>query len=197
MPIPFDDPYSWFDSWFDDALALELAHPNAVSLATVSPDGQPMARQVLLKDHAPSGFVFYTNYSSQKGRHLAETPRAGLNFYWEALDRQIRIEGSVERLSKESSDAYFASRDRGSQIGAWASDQSSAIDSRDTLEARVEHFQQTFAGEEVPRPDHWGGYRVVPLRYEFWIAGDDRLHDRWAFTRDTADDDWQRQRLAP
>ena len=195
--LPLDDPHEWFEAWFDEASALQIAYPNAVTLATVSPDGEPMARQVLLKDHDPSGYVFYTNYNSQKGQHLAETPKAALNFYWEQLDYQIRIKGRVEKLSADASDAYFATRDRDSQLGAWASDQSTELESREALESAVEDYRQKFDGEDVPRPDHWGGYRVVPNRYEFWRAGAHRLHDRWEFTRASLEDAWTRRRLHP
>lgn len=197
MSIPFESPHRWFTEWYAEARELDRDYPNAVTVATVSPDGQPAARQVLLKDHGPDGFIFYTNYRSTKGQHLAETPRAALNFYWERLDYQIRIEGTAEKLGDEASNAYFATRDRGSQIGAWASNQSSEIDSRQELEDAVERYREQFEGEEVPRPPHWGGIRVVPLRYEFWRAGDHRLHDRWEFTREATDSEWTRRRLAP
>lgn len=195
--IPYRDPLEWFDHWFEEAHDIGLQLPNAVTLATVSPDGQPSARQVLLKDFGPRGFVFYTNYQSRKAHDLKNNPKAGLNFHWETVHRQIRIEGPVEKLSEEANDAYFSSRPRGSQIGAWASHQSRPLASRDELTDRIERFRDKFEGRDVPRPPHWGGYRITPLRFEFWESGAYRLHDRWEFLRESSDDDWDVQRLNP
>ncbi|MFB6263078.1 MAG: pyridoxamine 5'-phosphate oxidase, partial [Bradymonadaceae bacterium] len=195
--IPLDDPVEWFDRWFERARRTDLRLPNAVTLATVSPDGRPRARTVLLKEHGPSEFVFYTNYSSTKAEDLEHDPRAALVVHWEPLDRQIRIEGEVERVSEARSDDYFATRPRASQIGAWASDQSAPLASREALIERFEQVREEFEGEPVPRPDDWGGYRVIPHRMEFWRAGPHRLHDRWEFKRPAPDAEWSRQRLNP
>ncbi len=192
---PFDEPFAWFEVWYEAAMDLEIAYPNAMTLATVSAEGQPRARTVLLKSWDRDGFVFYTNYRSAKGEDLGAHPQASLQVYWRPFDRQFRLEGEVERLDPEESDAYFKSRPRGSQIGAWASNQSEPIDSRDELMDRYRHFEEKFAGEEVPRPRHWGGFRIVPTRFVFWRAGEHRLHDRWEFR--AADEGWRRIRLCP
>jgi len=192
---PFDDPFEWFETWFERAERTDLTYPNAVTLATVSAEGQPRARTVLLKEWDLEGFVFYTNYRSTKGTDLGANPSASLHVYWRPLDRQFRAEGSVERLDPEASDAYFRTRDRGSQIGAWASAQSEPIASRAALEDRVREYEEKFEGREVPRPDHWGGYRVVPERLVFWRAGEHRLHDRWSFVE--SEGAWSRRRLNP
>lgn len=193
----YDDPFEWFAHWFDEATQSVAPNPNAVGLATVSEQGRPSIRQVLLKSFDADGFVFYTNYESRKGRDLAANPNAALNFYWRKIDRQIRIEGVARKLSAEESDAYFATRPRGSQIGAWASRQSEPLSSRQSLAARVQRYEDKFGDDEVPRPDHWGGYRLVPLRFEFWEAEAYRLHDRWEFVRDDADQQWQAAMLYP
>lgn len=194
----YNDPFEWFGHWFDEANQSIEANPNAVALATVAADGQPSIRQVLLKGFGPKGFVFYTNYHSKKAQDLDQRPRAALNFYWRGVERQIRIEGIAERLSPAESDAYFATRPRGSQIGAWASEQSRPLQSRQVLAARVEQFEATYHDQQVPRPQHWGGYRVVPLRFEFWEAEAYRLHDRWEFVRPTTDtDQWNVEMLYP
>lgn len=198
MPqIPYTDPIEWFAAWYADARNADLNQPNAMALATVTPAGQPTARQVLLKHFDKDGFVFYTNFRSPKARHIDQNERVGLNFYWRDLDRQIRIEGVARRLTEEASDAYFATRPRGSQIGAWASLQSEPLDSRKMLADRVEKFESKFADEPVPRPPHWGGYRVVPLRFEFWEAEAYRLHDRWEFVRDEEGEEWKVEMLFP
>jgi pyridoxamine 5'-phosphate oxidase len=194
----YDDPFVWFGHWLDEAVEAIEANPNAMSLATVDNHGQPSIRQVLLKSFDARGFVFYTNYRSYKAQDLDQRPRAALNFYWRGLERQIRIEGSVDRLSPAESDAYFATRPRGSQIGAWASLQSQPLESRQALAARVEGLEAKYQGQDVPRPDHWGGYRVVPHRFEFWEAEAYRLHDRWEFVRASADsEDWVVEMLYP
>jgi pyridoxamine 5'-phosphate oxidase len=190
------DPFAQFQAWFDTALAAGLPEPNAMTLATATPDGRPSARMVLIKGVDSRGFVFYTNYESRKGRELEANPWAALVFYWPELERQIRIEGRVERVAAEESDAYFASRPLGSRLGAWASPQSQVIPGRDVLEARLRDLEARFASGDVPRPPHWGGYRVVPEAVEFWQGRPSRLHDRLRYTRQ-ADGRWAIERLAP
>ena len=177
------DPFQLFDQWFAEARAAEANEPEAMAVATTGADGQPSVRMVLLKAHGPDGFVFYTHEQSAKGADLAENPRAALLFHWKSLRRQIRIEGAVERTSAAEADAYFASRSRDSQLGAWASDQSRPLDKRATFEQRFEEAKQRFEGQEVPRPASWGGYRVFPDRIEFWTDRPHRLHERRLFTR--------------
>ncbi len=177
------DPLALFDEWLAEAHKAEVNDPEAMALATVA-DAQPSVRMVLLKGHGPDGFLFYTNEESAKGDQLAANPRAGLLFHWKTLRRQVRIEGGVERVPDTQADAYFASRARDSQLGAWASDQSRPLDSRATFEQRFEDVKQRFEGRDVPRPPHWGGYRVVPDRIEFWTDRPHRLHERRLFTRD-------------
>src|SRR6185369_1584366 len=176
------DPLALFDEWLADARASEPDEPGAMAVATTGSDGQPSVRMVLLKAHDPAGFVFYTHEQSAKGEDLAENPRAALLFHWKSLHRQIRIEGPVGRVSDAEADAYFATRIRDAQLGAWASDQSRPLDSRDTFEQRFEAAKRRFDGQDVPRPPGWGGYRVVPDRMEFWIARKHRLHERRLFT---------------
>jgi len=189
------NPITQFDSWLQDALGAEPSNHNAMALATVAPDGRPSTRMVLLKDHDERGFVFYTNYTSQKGRELKANPNAALCFHWKSLGRQVRIEGPVEPVSDAEADTYYASRPRGSRIGAWASEQSQPVDSREILEARVAELTARYGAGEIPRPPHWSGFRVVPVRIEFWTDRPDRLHDRALFVR-TADG-WSEQRLQP
>jgi pyridoxamine 5'-phosphate oxidase len=190
-----DDPFQLFDDWFAEARASEPNEPEAMALATADEDGQPSVRMVLLKAHGLEGFTFYTHERSAKGEDLAENPRAALLFHWKSLCRQVRIEGSVERVSAAEADAYFASRARDSQLGAWASDQSRPLDNRATFEQRFEELKRRYAGQDVPRPPTWGGYRVVPERIEFWTAREHRLHDRRVFTRDGAS--WSEGLLYP
>ena len=177
------DPLQLFDEWFAEARASEPNDPEAMTLATADEARQPSARIVLLKGHGPDGFVFYTNQQSRKADELAGNPRAALLFHWKSLRRQVRIEGSVGRVSDEDADAYFASRARDSQLGAWASDQSRPLDSRATFEERFDRVKAKYEGHDVPRPPHWGGYRVVPERIEFWHDRPHRLHERRLFTR--------------
>src|SRR4051794_33163072 len=177
------DPYQLFEEWFAEARASEINDPEAMALATADAGGNPSVRMVLLKGHGPDGFVFYTNEQSAKGEQLAENPRAGLLFHWKSLRRQVRIEGAVDRVREEEADAYFASRARDSQLGAWASDQSHPLDSRDTFEQRLDEVKRQFEGQEVPRPPYWRGYRVIPERIEFWRDRPYRLHERRLFTR--------------
>ena len=189
------DPFQLFDEWFAEAKASEPNDPEAMALATVSPEDQPSARMVLLKGHGPDGFVFYTNQESRKAVDLLDEPRAGLLFHWKSLRRQVRIEGRVEEVDDAEADAYFATRARDSQLGAWASDQSRPLESRETFEQRFEAVKQHFEGQEVPRPPHWGGYCVVPDRIEFWTDRPHRLHERRVFTRDS--DGWIEGLLYP
>lgn len=198
MPTaPHQDPHIWFDAWFAEASQTISTDPNAMTLATADAAGRPSSRVVLLKEWDARGFVFYTNRKSRKGEHLTANPHASLSFYWRDLSRQIRIEGPVEIVSGAESDEYFASRPRGSQIGAWASLQSTELTSRDELIARTKELEDQYDGVPIPRPPHWGGYRVVPLLIEFWESGEFRLHDRWEFRRDDVDTDWRMRRLFP
>jgi pyridoxamine 5'-phosphate oxidase len=180
------DPFSLFDEWFADARASEPDLPEAMSVATADAAGRPSSRMVLLKAHGPDGFVFYTHDGSAKGRQLADNRRAALLFHWKSLGRQVRIEGSVEPVGDAEADAYFASRARDSQLGAWASEQSRPLDSQATFERRIEEAKQRFAGQDVPRPPDWSGYRVVPDRIEFWTERPYRLHERRLFSRGAA-----------
>jgi pyridoxamine 5'-phosphate oxidase len=190
-----DDPHALFETWMEEARASEPNDPNAMALATVGTDGMPSLRMVLLKGHDMRGFVFYTNRESRKAGELAGDPQAALLFHWKSLRRQVRIEGPVSLVSDAESDAYFASRSRDSQLGAWASDQSRPLNSRATFEAGFEAMQTRFANGAVPRPPHWGGYRVTPARIEFWRDRAHRLHERRLFTRDGAG--WREGLLYP
>lgn len=188
------DPIRQFHLWFQQALDAQLPEPNTMTVATVDANGQPSARIVLIKEVDERGFVFYTNYESRKGRNLAVNPKASLLFYWIELERQVRVEGIVEKTSGEQSDAYFHSRPLGSRIGAWASEQSREIASRAQLEAREQSVVERF-GAHPPRPPHWGGYRLAPNSIEFWQGRPSRLHDRLLYTRE--DGGWRISRLAP
>ena len=189
------DPLQLFDLWYAEARASELNDSNAMALATVGADGQPSVRMVLLKGHGPEGFVFYTNRESRKAKELGQGSKAALLFHWKSLRRQIRIEGAVTFVTDVESDAYFASRSRDSQLGAWASDQSRPLADRETFEARYEAMRARFEGGQVPRPPHWGGYRVTPARIEFWQDRAHRLHERRIFTR--TDNGWDEGMLYP
>jgi pyridoxamine 5'-phosphate oxidase len=189
------DPFALFDEWFAEARAAEVNDPEAMALATADSDGRPSVRMVLLKGHGPDGFIFYTNEQSAKGDQLAENPRAALLFHWKGLRRQVRIEGAVERVPDDQADAYFASRARDSQLGAWASDQSRPLDVRATFEQRFEDVSRRFEGQDVPRPPHWRGYRVIPDRIEFWSDRPHRLHERQLFT--LSDGNWSEGLLYP
>lgn len=189
-----DDPFEQFRLWFDQALAAGVPEPNAMTLATIAADGRPSARVVLLKGFDRRGFVFYTNYRSRKASDLAATGVAALVFFWPELERQIRIEGSVEQAAAAESDAYFASRPLGSRWGAWASPQSQVIAARETLDQRLAEIQERW-DDDPPRPPHWGGYRVLPDTLEFWQGRPSRLHDRLRYR--LQGDAWIRERLAP
>ncbi len=189
------DPLALFRAWFAQAEAAALPQPEAMTLATATPDGRPAARVVLLRGLDERGFVFFTNYRSRKGEELAANPRAALVFFWSELHRQVRVEGRVEPVSAAESDAYFRTRPRGSRVGAWASPQSEVIADRAFLEERARAFAALYPGEDVPRPPHWGGYRVLPEVIEFWQGQPDRLHDRLRYRREGPA--WVRERLAP
>ena len=190
------DPLKQFGKWFGEAAAAEIRDVNAMSLATANAEGAPFVRIVLLKAISDGGFVFFTNYQSDKGQQLEGNPRAALNIFWAQLERQIRMSGPVEKTSREESEAYFHSRPLGSQLGAWASAQSEVVASRDALEAQLAEVIERFAGGVIPLPPHWGGYRVQPETIEFWQGRTNRLHDRFRYTRQS-DGDWLIERLAP
>ena len=188
------DPFAQFEKWFDETLRAAVDLPNAMTLATASRTGRPSARAVLLKGFDPRGFVFYSNYQSRKGRELAENPQAMLLFCWEELERQVRIEGAVQKTSAAESDQYFASRPLGARLSALVSPQSEKVAGRQELEAKVGQAERRYAADP-PRPEHWGGYRLIPEWFEFWQGRADRLHDRLCYRR--AADGWEIERLAP
>jgi pyridoxamine 5'-phosphate oxidase len=189
-------PFKQFELWFNQALAADLLEPNAMTLATVTAEGKPDARIVLLKGFDLRGFVFYTNYRSQKGQELAANPHAALVFLWGDLERQVRVVGRVEKATDLEADTYFQSRPLGSRLGAWASTQSEVIPSREFLEARMTALEKEYQGREIPRPDHWGGFRVVPTEMEFWQGRPSRLHDRLRYQLQD-NGAWVIDRLAP
>jgi len=190
------DPFTFFDQWFEEARASEPNDPEAMALATADRSGKPSVRMVLLKEHGPQGFVFYTNEESRKGIELDENPSAALLFHWKSLRRQVRIEGNVERLAPDVADAYFATRSRDSQLGAWASQQSRPLESRQVFEQSYERMKQRFEDQSVPRPPHWGGYRLMPVMFEFWQDRPHRLHERRLF-RARQDHGWTEGLLYP
>jgi pyridoxamine 5'-phosphate oxidase len=192
-----DEPLRLFAAWFAEAKLAEPVNPDAMALATVDADGLPNARMVLLKGFDERGFVFYTNLDSVKGHELAGAPKAALTFYWKSLQRQVRLRGTVEPVSAEEADAYFATRSRMAQIGAWASKQSAALESRLAFEKAVARYTAKFGVGAVPRPPHWSGYRLVPQEIEFWQERPFRLHDRIAFRRDDPGAPWNKMRLYP
>jgi pyridoxamine 5'-phosphate oxidase len=189
------DPIIQFGRWFDDALRAEVLEPNAMCLATATPDAYPSARIVLLKEYDQRGFVFFTDYRSRKGQELSDNPHASLCFFWAELERQVRISGAVQRVTRAESDAYFQSRPLPSRIGAWTSTQSAVLTSRDALETALAETAERFSGQDVPLPGHWGGFRVVPTEIEFWQGRPSRLHDRIEFRREAGA--WHPRRLSP
>ena len=191
------DPREQFRRWFEEALNANLYEPNAMTLATSTPDGRPSARVVLLKGFDELGFTFYTNYEGRKAKELEENPYCALVFYWGELERQVRIEGRAGRVSKGESDAYYRSRPRGSQLGAWASAQSRPASDREALEERLRGLEAEYEGREVPRPPFWGGYRVEPEEIEFWQGRENRLHDRLLYRRQESGGGWRIERLQP
>ena len=190
------DPFAQFEQWFQQAEECEVQEPNAMCLATVSADGQPSTRVVLLKAFSSKGLVFYTNYESRKASELEANPKVAANFLWLPLQRQVNVTGRVERVSKVEALKYFISRPLASRLGAWSSPQSQVITSRQILEAKLDQMKRKFADGEVPLPDHWGGYRIVPETFEFWQGGSGRLHDRFMYRLDAAGG-WAPERLAP
>ena len=190
------DPIAQFRTWFDQATAEGLPEPNAVTVSTATPEGRPSSRVVLMRGFDERGFVFYTNYRSRKGREIEENPHAAMCFFWQPMERQVRIDGRIEKTTEVESDDYFRGRPTGSKLGAWVSNQSGVVPGRSTLEAEMEAIKIRFPGEEIPRPPHWGGFRVVPESVEFWQGRRSRLHDRLVYRR--ADDGgWRVERLAP
>lgn len=189
------NPYVQFGRWWNEALGAEIDEVNAMTLATANAAGKPSARIVLLKGYDETGFVFFTNYLSRKGQEIAENGQATLLFFWKELERQVRIEGRIEKISAEESDDYFYSRPEGSRIGAWSSPQSRVIKDRSVIEENVKQYTSKFSDGNIPRPDHWGGYRVIPETIEFWQGRPSRLHDRILYTADQ--NNWVIQRLAP
>ncbi|MTJ09683.1 MULTISPECIES: pyridoxamine 5'-phosphate oxidase [unclassified Anabaena] len=190
------NPFIQFQTWFSQSIAAQLPEPNAMTLATCTPDGKPSARMVLLKDFDERGFVLFTNYNSQKGQEISANPHASLVFWWAELERQVRIVGTVEKISSEQSDSYFEVRPPFSRLGAWASNQSEKIASREILEQQLQEFQRKYENLEVPRPPHWGGFRVIPQEIEFWQGRSSRLHDRLLYTH-VDDGSWKIERLSP
>lgn len=190
-------PFLLFKEWLADATEKEPNDPNALALSTVDPDGLPNVRMVLLKGFDEQGFVFYTNFESAKGRELLATPKAAMCFHWKSLRRQVRVRGLISVVEAEEADEYYQSRPRGSRIGAWASKQSRAMESRFSLEKEVARYTAKFAIGEIPRPDHWSGFRLSPVEMEFWHDRPFRLHDRVVFRRESPTDDWSKERLFP
>jgi pyridoxamine 5'-phosphate oxidase len=191
------NPFAQFTRWFEEAKQAQPLMAEAMTLATSGPEGQVSARVVLLKSFDERGFVFFTNYNSAKAEQLRENARAALCFYWPGLERQVRIEGASVRVTEEESDAYFATRPRGSQLGAWASSQSRVIAGRGDLEHRFHELEATYKDRPVPRPPHWGGYRIIPILIEFWQGRSDRLHDRFVYRLRADAKDWVIERLSP
>jgi len=192
-----ENPIEQFNNWFDEAIKAEVMEANAMNLATVTPQGMPSSRILLLKGVEDEGFIFFTNYQSNKGKELEENPLAAMTFFWPELERQVRIQGVVEKVSKEASESYFQSRPKASQIGAWASPQSTVITNRQILEEREQKLQEKYASTDIlPKPEQWGGYILKPLSIEFWQGRASRLHDRIIYTK-RKDNNWATNRLAP
>jgi pyridoxamine 5'-phosphate oxidase len=189
------DPFLQFTRWWKEAVGSDITEVNAMTLATCNKEGMPSARTVLLKDYDKSGFVFFSNYESRKAKDIDENPQASLLFFWKELERQVRIEGRIEKVDATESDSYFHSRPEGSRIGAWASPQSRVVSSRDVIEENVRRYQAAFEQAPIPRPPHWGGYRVIPVHIEFWQGRPSRLHDRILYSIEA--DSWKISRLAP
>lgn len=191
------NPFSQFEKWFQESLKSEIEEPTAMVIGTVDERNQPFQRTVLLKTFDEQGFVFYTNYESRKAQHLKENPRISALFPWYPLERQVAITGSVEKVSTKQSLEYFLSRPKGSQLGAWVSNQSQVISSRSILESKLNEIKRKFKDGKIPLPDHWGGYRIIPETFEFWQGRKSRLHDRFLFNKEDGSDNWQVNRLAP
>ena len=189
------NPFEQFDIWFEEAKKIGLKDPNAMNVASSSKDGIPSSRMVLLKSHDENGFVFYTNYTSRKSKEIIDNPHVALNFFWDALERQVRIEGKIEKIDSKISDEYFSSRSRLSQLGAHASEQSQVIQSYDVITNKLEELEKEFDGKEIPRPNHWGGFIIVPESIEFWQGHEGRIHDRLKFYK--VDQQWKINRLSP
>lgn len=189
------NPIVQFEYWFDEAVGANLPEPHAFMVSTVNTEGKPSARIVLLRNADENGFTFFTNYNSRKGHDIEAKPYASATFFWQQLQRQVRIEGTIEKVSAQESDEYFASRPRESQIGAWASNQSQVLESREALEQRVASLTKEYEGKDIPRPPHWGGYRIKPTQIEFWQGRASRLHDRFLYTLDN--NNWTINRLNP
>lgn len=193
-----DDPFDIFDRWYREFCSVTtVREPSAVCLATASADAIPSVRMVLLKRYGKEGFVFFTNHNSSKGRDIISNPKASMLFYWDDLYRQVRISGTVSKLPDVDSDKYFASRDRGSCIGAWASKQSEKLQSKETMSEQIAMYEERFAGSHPPRPPHWGGFVLSPTRMEFWIGHEHRVHDRYCYCRDGVSADWSMSMLYP
>ncbi len=191
----YKNPIKQFSLWYSYVLKLDLIHPDAMTLATSNSKGKPSARIVLLKSFDEDGFIFFTNYKSRKGIELQENPFAALLFYWEKLSGQVRIEGKVKKISEKESDLYFNTRPRGSKLGTWVSAQSSVIANRGVLEKKFKELELEYKDKKIPRPDFWGGFRLIPDSYEFWLSGENRLHDRIKYTKTKTS--WKIERLAP
>ena len=189
------NPFKQFDIWFEEAKKIGLKDPNAMNVASSSKDGIPSSRMVLLKSHDENGFVFYTNYTSRKSKEIIDNPHVALNFFWDALERQVRVEGKIEKIDPRISDEYFSSRSRLSQLGAHASEQSQVIQGYDVITNKLDELEKEFDGKEIPRPNHWGGFIIVPESIEFWQGHEGRIHDRLKFYK--LDQQWQIKRLSP
>ena len=189
------NPFEQFDIWFEEAKKIGLKDPNAMNVASSSKDGIPSSRMVLLKSHDENGFVFYTNYTSRKSKEIIDNPHVALNFFWDALERQVRVEGKIEKIDSKISDEYFSSRSRLSQLGAHASEQSQVIQSYDIITNKLKELEKEFDGKEIPRPNHWGGFIIVPESIEFWQGHEGRIHDRLKFYK--VDQQWKINRLSP